>query len=135
MLSRHEPAETLSNRAKNMDTPTEPYLKDQVYLIIDSVGIAWFRGGSGNGRESYGQAMAPVLMVTPSPGVQDHAIPLAGAVPTEPNATLLAVGLMPTRHRTPPWPTVIDPLFALADWICRVLAICFPSALTHENKA
>jgi hypothetical protein len=30
---------------------------------------------------------------------------------------------------------VIDPLLALADWICNVLAICFPSALTHENKA
>jgi len=74
------------------------------------------------------------LIVTPS-GVQDHAIPLAGAVPTDPNDTLLAVGLMPTRHRTLPWPTVIDPLLALADWICRVLAICFPSALTHENKA
>ena len=79
------------------------------------MGMARFRGGSGNSPESYGQAMVPVLMVTPSPGVQDHAIPLAGAVPTEPNATLLAVGLMPTRHSTPPWPTVIDPLLALAD--------------------
>src|ERR1035438_98206 len=65
----------------------------------------------------YGQLTAP-LTTAEAPLAHDHAMPAAGADPSEPKATGEAVGLIPTKHNTCPWPSTTNPLVALVLWIC-----------------